>query len=899
MRFDANSRTWKWLGLLLFAGMFTAIFWEVLPWFLAPLAPDAMPFFPFGFRTVTLDYLLASGGEFTPHHLYWLIFNPLLANKLTYVVDTMMLALAGVYYLRGRGVSYPAAWVGGLALGFSGYSFTLLSAGHRGYFHMMGCAVFSFGLLLRCFQGRQWFHFVMLGACLAWGLPYQADVLVMVVALAGAYALWLTCTRADSRTPWQRVVQVYPRFLLSVVVALVIAWGGIQDVVDRQIAGRIIQITQASGASAGKANASAENTAEAKEHQWIFATNWSMPPEDVAEFIVPGIFGNDSFQPPYPYWGRLGQAYDWQPGARSMPNYRQHTLYLGALSVCFALFACLLWWRTRRRVMGQLPFVTDDPLVDVPFWLGAGIACLLLAMGRYTPCYRLFYAVPYLDLIRCPVKFHHLVEICTAMLCGLGVEMWWRGEVMAAPAKRGPAPAGLPRRTESSREKACDPAPLQDFSTRGARPQGSPPFAVPPTAVLGRRMAMLAMAMTGVLLLAAGITAASSAAIAAHITQFGLGEYAQTLAGYTVENLVRAAVVFGVAAMLFVLGRPRVGRPQPAVWLLAVLALVLAVDLVTVARRYVRPIDFEAFYQRNPVVQAVLDRGGLGAGVVNYVTPNDMNRDRFVSALSRNGMRLALPSPGETNTTLSKVAKSLSNRPEIFWRTAHARFVIAPWPALNPLVRSQSLRPVQTFALDPRSEAVHLAQPAADNFLLAETAGGLPDAYVVASWQGGLDEAGQLAALATEAWDPLTLTVSDAPVRTMGTNSASRIIGQTGVTQRRGSNFHLTTRVDVDVPQAGLLVLDEGFEDNLMACVDGQEAPVHRANALWAAVEVPAGRHAVTVRHRPHTLPVLLSVGAGLLIGLWALLRVRLQCFASAPRIQNSGVSIQPKPLLK
>ena len=48
---------------------------------------------------------------------------------------------------------------------------------------------------------------------------------------------------------------------------------------------------------------------------------WSLPPEDCLEFLVPGIYGNDSFRPPYPYWGRLGQPHDFQPG-RMMPNYR-------------------------------------------------------------------------------------------------------------------------------------------------------------------------------------------------------------------------------------------------------------------------------------------------------------------------------------------------------------------------------------------------------------------------------------------------------------------------------------------------------------------------------------------------------------------------------------------------
>jgi len=508
----------------------------------------------------------------------------------------------------------------------------------------------------------------------------------------------------------------------------------------------------------------------------------------------------------------------------------------------------------------------------VPFWLGAGAICLLLALGRYTLFYRLFYAVPYLDLIRCPVKFHHLVEICSAFLCGLGVEMWWRGaDVAHADAGSG-----------STRVRAPGPAPLQGKqavpAAQAGRRRASAAVAgeggAPWIAIAGQRMAILAAVLAGALLLAAGIAAASSAEIAAHIARLGLGGYGEKLAGYTVENLVRAACLFGVAVLLFGLGRPRVGRSRPAVWLLAALALVLAVDLTTVAQRFMRPINIASFYERNPVVQSVLERGGPGAGVANYATSSDIYRDGFASALVRNGARLALPVAGEEHTTLAKVAKALEKRPEILWRTAHARFVAAPWPALNPLVQNRVVAPLQTFALDPRSGAVQAAQPAKDTFLLAEAVNGLPDVYVAGTWQGGLDEAGQLAALATAAWDPLHTAVSDAPATTSGTNGAPLLVGQAVVTRRRGSDFRLTTTVDVDTPQAGLLVLDENYAGDLMACVDGRPAPVRRANALWCAVEVPAGKHLVAVRRRPHVLPVLLSGVAGLALGLWALLRV-------------------------
>ena len=156
--------------------------------------------------------------------------------------------------------------------------------------------------------------------------------------------------------------------------------------------------------------------------------------------------------------------------------------------------------------------------------------------------------------------------------------------------------------------------------------------------------------------------------------------------------------------------------------------------------------------------------------------------------------------------------------------------------------------------------------------MLAAFGGALPAAYVVDGWQGGLNETAQVQRIGVADWDPAQTTLCDAAGSTTG---VGRIIGQAQVARRRGADFCLTTRVAVNTPQPGLMMLDEKYAGDLLARVDGREVPVHCANALWAAVEVPVGRHEVTVRRRPHALPMLLSGGAGLLIGLWGALRWR------------------------
>jgi len=88
--------------------------------------------------------------------------------------------------------------------------------------------------------------------------------------------------------------------------------------------------------------------------------------------------------------------------------YRQHSLYFGFITCVFALVGVASMFRRRQR--------------DVFFWTGAFVICLLCALGGFTPFYRLVYALPMGDYIRCPVKFVHLLEFCAAALAGFGIQ---------------------------------------------------------------------------------------------------------------------------------------------------------------------------------------------------------------------------------------------------------------------------------------------------------------------------------------------------------------------------------------------------------------------------------------------------------------------------------------------
>jgi len=794
------------LGLVVFALGMSYVFFPALTEYAALVSADSGPFYNHGHRTTVLEGLL-NGGGFTPQLLYWLVLPPLYAHDLTYVVDSLLLALAGVYYLRGCRIHPLAAWFGGLALGLSGYTFTLFSAGHRGYFHMFSCAVWAFGLLLRCFETRKLFYFAMLGMVFAWGSTYQPDVLVLVGGLAGAYAIWLTArSRRANEGFWKTSVSVWPRFMISVLVLALVGYGGIRTALTVHIAGRDAQIAGVSVEELNKNKAPAVRTEADKRQRWFFATNWSLPPEDMLEFVVPGVFGDESMQRPYPYWGRLGRPDDsvFRKG-RMMPNYRQHTVYLGVVPVVFAIFGVMAWLRRSKEPTPAVrPPIADHS--DVPFWMAVWVICILLAMGRYTPLYRLFFSIPYMDYIRAPVKFMHLVEIATALLAGFGLDRLMRS----------------------------------DYA--GER----------------RRLVWLSGGLAGLLLIGVLALMIAKPWAIRHISELGLGPVARGLGDYAVHNLIRSfGFAVAVAAAGWLVSR-KAGRQ--VTWAACAILILAVVDQSVVARRYVRVLDMEPFYHPNSVVRTIQKMtDGPYVGMVNYATANSFTEDWFSAALAVGGIQNRAPAPGEQETPQGKLFVTLQRDPLRLWQVFRVNYIVATRRMCEPFLRSGVLTPVFDFDLGPG--VVRQVQPHEKSLLLARLPNTPSGPRLLTRWTGGIPADEQVAALAGG-----TNTVTDAP---SPPDAGPSDAGTLRVAAVRGVGGSLSTRIQVSAKVESLLVFAERLADGDEVLLDGKRITRYVVDALWPAALIPPGEHTVVLRRRRAYGSPLVSGATALAILAW------------------------------
>jgi hypothetical protein len=79
-------------------------------------------------------------------------------------------------------------------------------------------------------------------------------------------------------------------------------------------------------------------------------------------------------------------------------------------------------------------------------------------------------------------------------------------------------------------------------------------------------------------------------------------------------------------------------------------------------------------------------------------------------------------------------------------------------------------------------------------------------------------------------------------------------------------------RLEVDAPEAALVVIAQAFYHNWRARVDDQPVPLLRANHAFQAVQVPAGRHYVTLVYEDHLFydgALMSLLSAAILLGLW------------------------------
>lgn len=413
------KHVWFLAFTAVFAVLASVVFWGTWALDVVPIMPDCPTSFSIDYSgDFCRNWLL--NGKFVPGDIIAFVGEPYFWVELKYVLALFFAAFALSYFLIGRGLSRFAAYSAGLFLAFCGYWCTLFSAGHLGWFQWMTYGVFAFGLIDRMLEKGKLRHSVMLGAVVAWGSFYQADLWLIFTFFTSIYFVFRSIMVRPGWKAWAL------RSIVALAVFVGIGLPSFRSALYSDLAGRDKQIDEAQTLT--------EDSLSPEEKRWRFVTNWSMPPEDTKEFFVAGVHGDTSCPMTLaigkarkvdvkPYEGRMGRPL--MPNGEEAPsgNYRQHSLYLGWMTCIFALLGVVSMF-FRGDSDGKKLF---DKRGTVAFFLTAAVVFWIFSMGRYVEgVYRCVFALPFGDYLRAPVKWHHLTEFCIVVLAAYGLHFAWK-----------------------------------------------------------------------------------------------------------------------------------------------------------------------------------------------------------------------------------------------------------------------------------------------------------------------------------------------------------------------------------------------------------------------------------------------------------------------------------------
>ncbi len=787
------------------------VFLDVLPLMTVLQAPDAMPSFaPSSLLRRMLPWMNGTQTSLT-HDDLLKILPATVYHELSFIVSTGLLALAMGTYLHALGLPVAACIGGGLTLAFSGYHFTLFNAGHRGYFIMMPYAVFLFALVEFALRKPRWFHFALMPLCVVAGLATQPDVLLLILFVLAPYGLF-RLIGIVKETGFQPYFAAHGRRLLFGIAVLLVTSGlfgyrTVNHVLTVTMASREAQITETTTAMRAQRVAAGADADETDAHaRWIFATNWSLPPEAMAEFIAPCLRGLDTNNPKGPYWGRIGRSLGWETTREGFHNFRQHTLYLGAIPVSLALFAILAAGLTRKHdthaAAPRLRALTC-------FWAVTFLMALLLALGRHAPFYRLFYAIPYMDRIRAPLKFIHISEIAIAVLFAFGLTRL----------------LGLAHESNPGRLR------------------------------LTAKITVGVLALGALVCLIARLAFDADGA-AAVWTSMGIppGGHHDALAHLFTRALMRAAWMLGLggAAIGLVL-LPTSARFRAQAALPCVLLLIAAstLDLAEVGRRFVVGESIAHKFEGNPIIRTLEPRGPIDGQAFSYIQLTRQilpGRVPFLDALSTAGLANMDP-VAEDGPDAFRVAvfRALHDDPVKRWAFWGATAVLVDPDGAREMIRAGQGRILGLFDLDDRLRLISPASVQSGRVAVVEPLHPIPAAAVYHGWQVA-DTADALSRIARDDFDPhREIVVSGEGVQARPAERAhTPAEWMTAPSQTRGNVARV--RVSTDAP--GMLMLREHRMRSIpvTARVNGKPVPLFTANGLFLCVPVEAGESTVVIR---------------------------------------------------
>ncbi|MCH2382158.1 MAG: YfhO family protein [Pedosphaera sp.] len=774
----------------------------------------------------------------------------------------VILGLSAWFFFRTLGFRNLACTIGAVAAAFNMEVVSYACWGLPSRSLTFATSFLAGAFILRALKSRPWPNLALAGICVGLGLMEGYDIGALFSLYIAAFVLFgFVIKRLESDKPVALGQAAGRGFAGVAVVALVAGLAASQTMstlVDTQLQGT------------GSDPQTPAQRAAAKERQWTFLTQWSLPKMETLRIVIPGLYGYRLDTPrPYDgnklrsldggnYWGSMGQdpvldrvaevekviaAFGQRnvvPGelARALNVSVQEATqlmslvqnknqflqrhsgsgeYAGIIVVLLAAWA--LFFALQKRANIYSP--TERRMIL--FWTVLATVSLLLAYGRHALFYQLIHQLPFFNTMRNPIKFLHPMHLGLIVLCGYGIE-------------------GLLR---LAKREAAEPSRAARLWIRG-------------TGIAA-----------GLMLLGSLIVGASKKSLGMNIASRGFDPAAaQVMAGFSAMEIILSALLLG--AGVFLIAKLMRGGAV-AKWAIA-LGLLIVIDLTRANSPWVQYDDYKYKYEGgNPLITALaqsphegrvtlspLPSGTLGQlyriewlqqqFLYNNIQSLDLvQMPRMASDHEAFERRFTITS--DTNTHyLAGRRWELTNTRWILGGTNDVAFFNRQFdPAKGRFTVATNfvvgLRPGTKNPNAPGTEDFTTQFNSAGPYSLIRFDGALPRAKLFSQWQVQTNDATTLETLAKREFDPQATVIVNAPIAPSAA-ALGQAAGEVITQSYRPKEIRLTAQATDD----SVLLLNDHWSAHWRVTVDGQPAELLRCNYVMRGVRLSPGSHTVVFR---------------------------------------------------
>ena len=777
----------------------------------------------------------------------------------------VILGLSAWFFFRTLGFRNLACTIGAVAAAFNMEVVSYACWGLPSRALTFATSFLAGAFILRALKSRPWPNLALAGICVGLGLMEGYDVGALFSLYIAAFVLFGFVIKPLEAGKPKALGQAAGRGLAGIaVVALVSGLAASQTMstlVDTQLQGT------------GSDPQTPAQRAAAKERQWTFLTQWSLPKMETLRIVIPGLYGYRLDTPrPYDgnklrsldggnYWGSMGQdpvldrvaeveeviaAFGQRnvvPGELAgalnvsvqeatqlmtlVQNKNQFLQrhsgsgeYAGIIVVLLAAWA--LFFALQKRANIYSP--TERRMIL--FWTVLAVVSLLLAYGRHAVFYQLIHQLPFLNTMRNPIKFLHPMHLGLIVLCGYGIE-------------------GLLR---LSKREAAEPSRAARLWIRG-------------TGIAA-----------GLMLLGSLIFGASKKLLEINIASRGFDPAAaQAMAGFSAMEIILSALLLGVGVFLIA----KVMRGNAAAKWAVALGLLIVIDLTRANSPWVQYDDYKHKYEgNNPLISTLAKSphegrvtiSPLPSGLLNQLYRIEWLQHQFLynnvqsldlvqmprMAADHEAFERRFTITGDTNTHyLAGRRWELTNTRWILGGTndvaffnrqfdpAKGRFTVAT----NFVV---SLRPGTKNPNAPGTEDFTTQFNSAGPYSLIRFDGALPRAKLFSQWQVQTNDATTLETLAKREFDPQATVIVNAPIAPSAA-ALGQAAGEVITQSYRPKEIRLTTQATDD----SVLLLNDHWSAHWRVTVDDQPSEMLRCNYVMRGVRLSPGSHEVVFLFQP------------------------------------------------